>query len=401
MVAGGGGMVASGPLGGRVAAGGGGFVAGSAGGVGGGMVVAERATACGSTEDCAAACVCAGERGPAVMTFVGNGCGDYITETSYKYVGFGQGNLSMVAPGRYIWGRLALLVSVLVLVVVLIILLWPPPPTTSTTIMTFPPTVKPPMPHGECTFWGDPHLKTFDDARPSFYGEGEAWVVKTATIKIQARYLGTQYTKGLAATSAIAVGGSFLKGHVIIVGTMDDGVLIVDGQSVLPSFGRYNVGGVAELTYSDQGNLVDAAAGIWEKHVVRMDLPEDVQIEVFRWSNYIDLRIKMPKRAGIDGACGNFNGNAADDSTRAIQARVGVRVGPGELLFQHRHVIAFTAEEKQLLTMCDPANMAAAESKCPGMLRGARITNQNKACYLDYCYGSNEHTLRYAKGMGL
>jgi len=288
-------------------------------------------------------------------------------------------------------------VSLIAVIVVVIILLWPTG-TTTTTIFT---TTPPPPHYGECTFWGDPHVSSFDKSRPSFYGEGEAWVVKSAQVKIQARYKGTKYTKGLASTNAVAVGGAFLRGHVVIVGTMDSGVLTVDGQSVLANFGSYSIGGFATLTYNSEGNLPDAAAGVWSKHIVHMSLPLGVQVTVYRWKNYVDLRINMPRQPDQDGACGNFNGNPGDDSTVAIQGRVGVRVGPGELLFNSRLSITFTAEEQRLIKMCPSQKYAEATAKCPGLLRGAHITNQNKGCVLDYCYGSNEHTLRYAKSQGI
>merc|ERR1719436_521789 len=88
-----------------IAGGGGGVIASGRGGVVAGGVVGEKVSACGATEEIAAACVCAGKKGPAVMSFVGQGCGDYVTETSYKYVGWGQGNLTLVSPIRYVWGQ--------------------------------------------------------------------------------------------------------------------------------------------------------------------------------------------------------------------------------------------------------------------------------------------------------
>merc|ERR1712060_607366 len=189
---------------------------------------------------------------------------------------------------------------------------------------------------------------------------------------------------GLASTSAIAVGGAFLRGHVIVVGSMESGIFTVDNQPVLPTFGTYSIGGFATVTYNAEGQLVDAAAGVWSKHVVHMALPLGVQVTVFRWKNYIDLRIRMPRQPDQDGACGNWNGNPGDDSTMAIQGRVGVRVGPGELLFRSRVAIRFTAEEEQLIRLCPPERYAEAQKKCPGMLRGRHITNQNKACVMDY-----------------
>merc|ERR1719346_66494 len=155
------------------------------------------------------------------------------------------------------------------------------------------------------------------------------------------------------------------------------------------------------LTYTAEGNLPDKAADVWPKHIVHMDLPKGVSITVYRWANYMDLRIRMPAQPGQDGSCGNFNGNAADDTTEAIQQRIGARVGPGECLFKTRAVIEFTAAEKKLLTMCKPELYAKAQAECTAELPGAHVTNQNKACFLNVCYGSNEHALKFAKSMGL
>jgi len=381
---------------------GGGVVGGGGMGVGPGVGVGVGGGAsCGTAENCVAACVCAPPPGPAVMTFVGQGVGDYSTETNYKYVGMGRGDLAMVAPQRLIWGRVACVSISLAVLLILVILLWPHPFTTTTT--TFVPhwTTTPPPHHGECTFWGDPHLKTFDGSRPSFYGAGEAWVIKSSTISIQARYMGTKYTKGLAATNAIVVGGSFMQGHTIEVGTLESRVLLIDNQPALQSFGTVHVAAGITVTYNQAGHLVDAAAGVWSKHVVHMELPSGVRVTVFRWNNYIDLRITMPGGHHIDGACGNFNGNPADDTTEAIQQRVGARVGPGDLLFRSRATVHISATEQALLAspQCR-AKYTTAYAACQAELPGAHKSAMD-ACILDHCYGSNEHTLRYAKGMGL
>merc|ERR1712107_204769 len=98
---------------------------------------------------------------------------------------------------------------------------------------------------------------------------------------------------------AIAVGGAFLKGHVIVVGTLESDVLTVDGRPVLGTLNsHYKLADDAILTYDAEGELVDSAAGIWSKHVVHMRLPLDVHITVFRWKNYLDLRIRMPRQPG-------------------------------------------------------------------------------------------------------
>uniref|UniRef100_A0A6V0BVB1 VWFD domain-containing protein n=1 Tax=Zooxanthella nutricula TaxID=1333877 RepID=A0A6V0BVB1_9DINO len=372
-----------------------------AGGAGGGYAVAgvaRRGDAFAAAENCVAACVCAGEPPEAELMYVGYGEGDYVTEMNYKCVGWGNGNLALVAPLRGIWGRFACAIFAVSLIIIIVVLLWDYPVTTTTTRRIFTTTVPPH--HGECTFWGDPHLKTFDGAHPNFYGEGESWVVRTSQISIQARYMGTKYTKGLAATNAIAVGGSFLLGHVIEVGTLESGVLVADDTPILHGFGTYHFAGLATLTYDGTGELVDAAAGAWAKKVVHMRLPLGVRVTVFRWSNYIDVRITMPPFPDIDGACGNFNSDPSDDTTAAIQARVGARVGPGDLLFHHRAALHFTVEEQQLVAACQPATYARAYRSCRSQLAGPHLANQQKACILNLCYGANSHTLRYAKKLG-
>merc|ERR1712232_1416503 len=103
------------------------------------------------------------------------------------------------------------------------------------------------LPAKVCTLWGDPHVIGFDqvddnkDRAVSFYGDGDFWLVRSSTVHIQARFEGTKYTERLAATNRIVVGGPFLHGHKIEVGTRESEVLTVDGRSVIPSFpGSYS-----------------------------------------------------------------------------------------------------------------------------------------------------------------
>merc|ERR1712127_506838 len=97
-------------------------------------------------------------------------------------------------------------------------------------------TMAPTGPPKSCLIWGDPHIQTFDGSFPNFYGEGEFWVVKSPEVSIQARYLATPFTNGLAATHQIAVGGPFLNGHKVVVGPMENGQITMDGQPILQGF---------------------------------------------------------------------------------------------------------------------------------------------------------------------
>jgi hypothetical protein len=174
------------------------------------------------------------------------------------------------------------------------------------------------------------------------------------------------------------------------------GSIRVNGQPVLSSVGTYSVGG-ATITYDNQGELVDQAASKYPKNVVHLSLPEGIQMEVFRWGNWIDMRIQMaPLAGGQDGSCGNFNGLAADDTTVAILDRVGSRVGPGDCLFTRHLPIDFSRPMQAMLATCPSDQRNAARDKC---ILDVGLSDQSlvNACTFDRCFGANEHALQFAK----
>merc|ERR1719210_2519675 len=139
---------------------------------------------------------------------------------------------------------------------------------------------------------------------------------------------------------------------------MDSHYFRIDGQSKMntfpASYTEYVDGGNGKtelftINYNTQGTLVDKATSEFQRHIVHLSLPMGDHMEVLRWDNYLDLRIRMPKVDGMDGACGNFNGNAADDTTTAIIARVGARVAPSDLLFDHEANVVVTQEMHMML----------------------------------------------------
>jgi len=331
---------------------------------------------------------CSVVSGPAVMSFVGTG-GDYIVETNYKYVGNGAGIYSVVAPRKSYLGVVAC-VSTLLLLALLLFLLWPRTVTT-TTGFPFRGTTTPPPLVGTCVFWGDPHIITFDGARPSFYGNGEFWVVKSDEVHIQGRYLGTSWTHGLAATNKLIVGGPFLNGHKIAIGTVDSGEMTVDGQPVLGALGsRYSVAGIATLSYSGVGQLVDKAQTEFPKRIVQMDLPLGVKISVMRWPNYVDFKIEMPEQPNQDGTCGNFNGDASDDTPAAIIERIGARVRRPDLLFSTQSSERLSPEmERMMANDCVAATRAKARPLCQN-------SPSPGACEFDVCFGMNPHARKEA-----
>jgi len=253
-----------------------------------------------------------------------------------------------------------------------------------------------------CIFWGDPHVVTFDGARPSFYGDGEFWIVKNPQVYIQGRFMGTRYTYGLAATNKVMIGGPFLHGHTIEVETMENnGKILVDGQEVCKERGTtYNIeDGLATISHNTQGRLVDEAASQFERHMVHLHLPQGIHLTVFRWTNYLDLDLRMPPlEGGVDGSCGNMNGDKADDATREIFKRVGARIDRGDMLFRNRHRVEFTSEEYDMLMTCHREKRERSRESCQRELESSSPTDDElHACMFDYCFGMNEHSLRTAR----
>jgi len=116
--------------------------------------------------------------------------------------------------------------------------------------------------------WGDPHIDSFDKARVDFFREGIFWLVKSARVQIQGRYLATPFTNGLSAFNTIAVGGPFLGGHVLKVGPMENGQITWDNQPVLgafPSVLDLSSSGLGKISYNGEGQLVDPAEGHVDK----------------------------------------------------------------------------------------------------------------------------------------
>merc|ERR1712211_182486 len=101
-------------------------------------------------------------------------------------------------------------------------------------------------------------------------------------------------------------------------------------------------------------------------HGIDVELPQDLRITVNRWSKHVDLVIHMRAQAGgQDGHCGNFNGDASDDSVDVIKARMELKVPDEDLLFPKPNPLAGDAEPKvRELSMCAPDVRAKAEAQC-------------------------------------
>merc|ERR1719242_387904 len=252
---------------------------------------------------------------------------------------------------------------------------------------TMPPVV--PLPPGVCKIFGDPHLITFDQKHVSFYSQGEYWIVKSSTVHIQGRYMPTPMTHGLAVTKEIAVGGPFLDGHILRINARTaswDGTPILTG---FPSQWAAPAGDpVVHAQYNTQGKILQKGREGKALHIVHVQLPLGVILEVNRWTlesegDYVNVMLTMPPQPGQDGHCGNFNGNAADDDRLQVRARLGKNgVEPGELLFKTKTPVQVAGRPN--INDCPSDQLNMAEELCK---KQEHTFIPSAACLIDVCFG--------------
>jgi hypothetical protein len=221
-------------------------------------------------------------------------------------------------------------------------------------------------PTATCEVFGDPHIQVFDkpaetmflqlnteDRQPGEVGAfetGDFWLVKSDLLQIQGRYSTVkQRDSSKPFMTGVAIGGSFLQGNKLLIETMyQNGTKYPEGSSAhgsgakwkgkqilttLPS--EFEEGGLIKAKYHNESSVVQDPA----KHTRGIDvqLPRGVKLTVNRFPHHIGLAITMTRLAvgegGQDGQCGNFNGNATDDTAELIQQRMGHQVAANDLLF--------------------------------------------------------------------
>jgi len=194
--------------------------------------------------------------------------------------------------------------------------------------------------HKTCILWGDPHCYMFDGMRVDYYGPGEVWIVNSAQVHIKGIFDSTPWTveheEGKSATMSIIVTGPILEGHTIEVGRLGEPI-IWNGKPILEPMPWAQVlrDGLGIIRYSSEGKLIDptrAVGGI--QHVVRMHLPSEVLIEVFRYNDAVDVRISMPQALEQQtGMCGDFNGVIHDDNWVFLETLTAPQLAEHKRLF--------------------------------------------------------------------
>merc|ERR1719491_1222939 len=226
---------------------------------------------------------------------------------------------------------------------------------------------------GVCMLWGDPHIYVLDGKRHiRILDNGDFWVVRSGCVSVQARYgPGGRNGESPSVIHAIAVGGSFLEGHVLAIEV--GGNVTWDDSPILSGFpSSFQEAGLIDARYSGDSEHVDPGLGGMPVKSVEATLPLGVRLVVNRWPDHLDVLLAMrPLPGGQDGHCGNFNGDPTDDSAQLIKRRTGAEVTDEESLLpiaqQQQPASLLQRAKTQLapeLGDCPPDMLVDARERC-------------------------------------
>jgi hypothetical protein len=248
-------------------------------------------------------------------------------------------------------------------------------------------------PKKECWIYGDPHVKTFDGSKASFYSQGEYWLVKSDTVWMQARYEPTAVTNGLSVMKEITIGGPFLKSsdgkmnvlRVTPVAAMWNGMGIIGG---FPDQWT-NEDPPVKVTTDGEGMRLQPYREGKSTKVVHIHLPLEIEVQINRWLNpdegfYINTRIVMSSQPNQDGHCGNFNGDPSDDTRPAIRARIGTNGVEDNLMFKTKTPVK--APNRPDLNDCPSDKAEHARNVCAEKDKNGMAS---KNCMIDVCFGGD------------
>jgi len=244
-----------------------------------------------------------------------------------------------------------------------------------------------------CMLWGDPHIYVFDGKRQvRFLEHGDFWIVNSSSVSIQGRYAaGGPQGQAPAVIQALAIGGDFLQGRILTIEA--GGQTLWNGQPILEAFpSTFEEAGLITARYDDDSEHIDPGLRNLQVKSIEARLPMGVRVTVNRWPDHLDVLLAMrPLPGGQDGHCGNFNGDAADDSAELIRQRTGAQVSEDDLLFSVHSpaspMVSASIED------CPPDLRERAEQECvdatPVDRPAASADAFLQSCIMDVCFAGD------------
>jgi len=215
-------------------------------------------------------------------------------------------------------------------------------------------------PRKACYSNGDPHVTTFDGVSAERLGrdvfkQGEYYLVNSPQIQIQARLILTNGWR----QSAI--------GEVMVKGAALGGKLLHFMQGGGMRFGNQQV----SSGFSDDHIVVSGSAVTFKK---------DLSVAIAStWAGGChNVHISMNQRPGVNGFCGNMNGNQADDGQFVNNDASRVR----NSLWGHPMVVAVPPPVKK----CEGALKQQAIVFCDARIEDKR-SDKHANCVFDHCVG--------------
>jgi len=286
-------------------------------------------------------------------------------------------------------------------------------------------------PLGLCAVFGDPHFITFDGGHTVLVGERTIWLVKTASVWLQALSLGSD-----GKFAGFAAGGAFMRGHTLIVyNDTERGHLqtVFDGRPILnETVDEFHEDGILEAYKDDEWDaerhndrILDLRTeakfdiGDWHERFLGrpegglyvLRLPNEVEVTI-TGVDFMSMVITMPRPQGAQGGyCGNYNGEPEDDAQPVVPSwntPIGEDldpVRPSLNLFTGRTSPAFLARAAGLLQGAagasgqqqppggDLRSVLDVVQQCPGQLleqarqRCGRVEDarMERDCIFDVC----------------
>jgi len=233
-----------------------------------------------------------------------------------------------------------------------------------------------------CVIWGDPHVITFDvmhkrvqqhPHREAFFRshgwkedqftveeEGTFWLVKNEHVHIQGRYWKNKTNPEFTSLGALAIGGPFLDGNLMVIHTGHDDILWNEKailKTVPSNFENTHV----SANYTTNSELVkNGLKGVG----IDIDLPMGVKLTVNRWKQSLAAKIQLCgslHKTPQMGQCGNNNGDVSDDigSTKKTLVLLGNthrKLGPDEIIFPDSKKRRIAASQAEVRDTSDDSN---------------------------------------------